>query len=85
MCLMWAQETEGKGGEGDALPLLDKVLVDRKYLISPHEVVSGSLTIGPGPAAHPLEAAFCGAGVGSSKQGRPLPVCGSCLLETTSG
>ena len=75
----------GKGGEGDAFPLLDKVLVDCKYLISRHEVASGSLTVGPGPAAHPPEAAFCGAGVGSSKQGRPLPVCGSCLLGTTSG
>lgn len=64
----------GKGGKGDAHPRLDKVLVDCKYLISPHEVVSGSLTAEPGPSTHHLEAALCGVGVGSSMQGRTLPV-----------
>lgn len=78
-------ENGGQSGEGGAHPLLDKVLVHRKYLIGPHDVGSGSLTAGPGPAAHPLEAALCGAGMGSSVQGRTLPVCGSCFLGTTSG
>ena len=50
------------------------MLVDRKYLISLHEVVSVSLTAGPGPATHHLEAVLCGVGVGYSVQGRTLPV-----------
>ena len=74
MCLVWAQEMEGKVGKGDAHHAWTRCWWIAIYLINPHEVVSGSLIARRGPATHHLEAALCGVGVGSSMQGRTLPV-----------